>query len=128
MTNYIYNNNNPRGIKNGADCVARAVSHALGIKWSDSVMELTKLGIELGRAFNEAKTYDKFLSNNGWKKERQPRKPNGKKYTVSEFCQLFPIGSYVVSVSNHLTFVEDGKCYDTFDCTYKTVGNFWSKL
>ena len=67
----------------------------------------------------------------GWNKHPQPRKDDGTKYTVREFCQRLakPGERYVVSMAGHLVAVVDCKAWDIWDCTdvllTKCVGNYW---
>ena len=124
---FKFYNLNPFKKKSAGDCVARAISGATSLNWEQVIRELTDYGIKLGYVFNMKETYDKWLCENGWRKNKQPRKPNNKKYTIKEFCKLQPKGIFIVGVANHLTFIEDGILYDTWNCEYKTVGNYWSK-
>jgi len=32
---------------------------------------------------------------------------------------------YIVSLANHLSVVVNGYVYDTWNCTHKSVGNYW---
>ena len=124
---FTYYNRNPKGKLRGSDCVARAISTATGMSWETVIRDITELGIKLGSVFNEKSTYAKWLELNGWVKMPQPRKINNTKYTLAEFLKLCPKGIYIVNLANHLTVVEDGIVYDTWDCTRKTVGNYWTK-
>ena len=69
----------------------------------------------------------------GWGKNPQPRKADGTKYTVAEFCTKLakPGQRYLVSMAGHVVAVVDCKAWDTWDCTdwryTRCVGNFWSK-
>lgn len=123
---YVFWNVNPKGKYKG-DCVPRAISTACKISWEEATRQLTEVAITLACTFNEKEAYDTWLTQQGWTKQKQPRKSNNKKYTVEEFCSLNPKGTYVVGVANHLTVVEDGYVLDTWNCSYKTVGNYWSK-
>jgi len=124
---FTFFNKNPKSKVSGADCVARAISTATGKKWEDVIREITEHAISIGRVFNEKKAYDTWLEKNGWVKNKQPIKSNGRKYTVKEFLSLYPKGTYIISVANHLTMCEDGIVYDTWNCLHKSVGNFWSE-
>ena len=59
--------------------------------------------------------------------EKMPRKLDGKRYTVSEFCDEIakPNMTYIISVANHLTCVRDKALVDTWNCGHKSVGNYW---
>ena len=124
---FTFYNRNPKSKVSSADCVARAISGASGLPWDQVIISITQHALKQGRVFNEKKAYDAWLQKNGWVKNKQPRKANGKKYTISEFLDLYPKGTYIISIANHLTFSEDGILYDTWNCLSKSVGNFWSK-
>lgn len=121
---YTYHNANPKN-KKGADCVARAVSFATGKTWENTIKEMTEFAIPLGRVFNEKAAVEKYLEEHGWVKYKQPRQDDNTKYTVQEFCEMQPNGTFIVSVANHLTVVKNGVIHDTWNCGHKSVGNYW---
>ena len=122
---YKYHNVNPKGYITG-DCVERAITLATGLSYEDVVMGLAKTQCEIFRSGGEL--YPVYLNKLGWVKNKQPRKRNGKKYTIDEFCEQVaqPNKSYVVSCANHLTCVVNKKINDIWDCGHKCVGNYWS--
>ena len=124
---FTFRNRNPKNLLRAADCVARAISLATGETWEDVVMSITTFALPMGRVFNEKEAYTKWLEHKGWQKQPMPRKSNGSKYTVREFAKLYPKGMYLVNVARHVTVVEDGIIYDTWDCGSRTVGNFYTK-
>ena len=122
---FEFHNANPLGLLRAMDCVYRALATALDREWDDIYYNLTAMGAELKNAPNADAVFNKYLQDCGYPKQPQPRFPNGKKYTVEQFAKAYNYGSYVVSVANHLTCVKDGKILDTWDCSQKTVGNYW---
>lgn len=122
---FQFHNENPKGSVRACDCVVRAISKALGKKWEDTVLDLTMVGIKLGDVLNAKATYKKYLEGLGYKMKSQPRKPDRTKYTITEFAQENPRGTFIIGVANHLTVVVDGVLYDTWDCSGKSVGNYW---
>ena len=122
---FSFYNRNPKNKLLASDCVARAISIATGLSWCQVIREITELGITLGSVFNDKKVYEAWLHKKGWVKMKQPRKLNNTKYTLTEFMKKQPKGRFLVKLAHHLTFVEDGKVYDTWNCTKKTVGNYW---
>lgn len=119
-------NTNPKG-KLVCDCVVRAISKATNKSWYDVTDILTDLAKKEGSVLNDKRVYDKYLTQNGFIKEKQPRKSDNTKYTGDEFAQLHKKGVYLLNMANHLTVCVDGKIYDTWNCGYKTVGNYWRK-
>lgn len=124
---FTYYNRNPKNKKRGADCVPRAISGATGITWEEAIRSLTETGIRENGVLNEKDVYATWLKENGWEKMPMPKKSNNRRYTVAEFQKLEPKGTFIISVAGHLTFIEDGMLYDTWNCQGKSVGNYWRK-
>lgn len=124
---FEYHNENPKGRKGVGDCVFRAIAFGTQKPWTDVVREMSEIAIEIYDAPNGDMCIERFFANHGIPKRPQPKKDNGCKYTVKEFIQEFTNSKsrYVVSVANHLTAVFMGKVYDTWDCSDKTVCNYW---
>lgn len=125
---FVFENRNPKG-RITTDCVVRAISKATNKKWETILMELIRTTIDTGYMINEPKCYGVYLQAKGWKKQKQPRKIDNTKYTLSEFIRLHKTGTYLVHLPHHLTAVKDGKCYDIWDCSKSSrrVGNYWTK-
>lgn len=122
---YRYHNVNPKGYIT-SDCMERAITLATGLPYEEVIIGLAKTHIETCRCGDHYKTY---LEKLGWVKNKQPKKPNGKKYTIEEFCKKIakPKEVYVVSCANHLTCVVDKEIHDIWNCGCKSVGNYWTK-
>ena len=116
-------NLNPKGVKTG-DCVVRAIAYATQQSWDDVFIGLNKIAFKKKRVFNDKVVYENYLKELGWEKQKQPRKMNGFKYTVDEFCENFR-GVAIVTVANHMTAIADHDVVDTWDCGHKTIGNYW---
>lgn len=124
------------------DCVIRALVTALSLDIRTVINELTDIYMETGYFINDPKCYDKYLSNKGYIKNKQPRCADNTKYTAEEFCEYLnqhtEINSTVLAHvgSHHITaFVNIGdntdrdyRVYDTWDCTQKSVGNYWTSI
>lgn len=137
---FKYINVNPHNRING-DCVARAVSSALGQSWETTVLEMTTHNIGYGLVFNDKAAVKKYLEFKGWTMEKQPKKEDNTRYTGREFCKLlkrlYPEGRPVVAYigSHHVTCfmpeIVDNKiayrCNDHWDCTANVIGNWWHK-
>ena len=129
---FHYHNANPHN-RITADCVIRAETVVLEIPYNQVVLENAEMQCKTGFDNADTKGIEKYMREKGWTKNPQPRKTNGTKYTVAEFCtQLAKPGQrYLVSMAGHIVAVVDCKAWDTWDCTdlryTKCVGNFWSK-
>lgn len=122
-------NMNPKGWKTG-DCVIRAIAYATNKPWAEVYKDLCEVGLKKCRMPNDDIVWQKYLKDIGWTKMAQPRRANGDKYTVEEFADEMRFVSNkpaIVRVASHLTVVDEGDLVDTWNCGYKTVGNYWVK-
>lgn len=119
-------NVNPKGVKSG-DCVIRAITTATKKDYFEVVDEMVKIYKKTGYIINDKHGYEKYLKTLGYEKQKQPRKPDGKKYTLKEFIDIKaePNKSYIISLANHLTAVENKVLIDIWDCSHKCVLNYW---
>lgn len=123
---FIKSNPHPNGKKIG-DCVVRAISIAETKKWIDVYDDLYKIGRELFVLPNDKHSYEKYLIDNGWIKQRMPKYPSGKRYRLKELADENIEGIMIVSLNKHLATIVDGNLYDTWDCSHKAVGNYFIK-
>lgn len=131
------NNLNPKDNKTG-DCVVRAIMKGTKQTWTKVYQDLCKIGLELVAMPNSPEVYQKYLKDIGWTKQRMPKiivpTINGygekgttyKRLTVEEFADENPKGTFIISVANHLTVIVDGTLIDTWNCSYKSMGNYWT--
>lgn len=127
MINYVYKNVNPKN-KKTADCVIRAISEASGLDYYDVYERLYNISLKTGWILNEKRVEDKLLAELGFIKYKQPKKPNNTKYTIRELnCLIKETDVVVVRIAGHLTCVKNNTCYDTWDCTRKTISNYYIK-
>ena len=82
---YHYHNANPKD-RLTSDCVARAISTASGMTYTDTVRTLAEWQGHTGYDTHDRKCYGKMLDSEGWTMQKQPRKADGRKYTGKEFC------------------------------------------
>ena len=123
---FHFHNENPRNRRTG-DCVIRAIARASAMSWDAVLTGLFEVALEIKSELAYSHCYERYLKQLGWVKGKQPRKQDGTKYTVAEWCQEHPRQTMIVSVSKHLTCIIDGKCNDIWNCTSKTVLNYWTK-
>lgn len=74
---------------------------------------------------NEKRVEDKFMEQHGFIKMKQPRKNDGTKYTINEIRLLSHDRVIVIRCAHHLTCVKDGVLIDTWNCSYKTINNYY---
>ena len=134
---FHFYNANPHGVITG-DCTVRALATATGIDYNTIVMAQAVIQIETGydQCFQSG-TAD-LLTRLGWVKHKQPRKPNGRKYTGKEFCKVLQSGIEKDGIviadrifckigGNHVVAIVDGKVWDIWDSTGGCIGNYWTK-
>lgn len=119
-------NLNPSGRK-CPDCVIRAIMKATGKTWLETFDGLVSVARENFTIAGDKRAYEKYLADCGFEKKPMPRFPDNTRYTVGEFGIENPNGIFVVGIANHLTVIVDGVLYDTWNCSHKSVGNFWQQ-
>ena len=124
---FVKFNYNPKKYR-ASDCVIRAIAYATDRPWEVVYQDLCRLGLSMYRMPNEKKVYEKYLENEGFIKQKMPKHDNGTKYSVEELAKELDTlysGRAVVSIARHLTSVQGGNIYDTWDCSDSKVGNYW---
>lgn len=124
--NYINFNANPKNRKTG-DCVIRAISLALNKSWADTYREMTEHCIPKGYMLNYKDGYKSYLKKLGYEMLKMPKRFDNTRYTVKEFAdELAEENSiYILSIANHVTVIKNKDLYDIWDCSKKSVGNYW---
>ena len=117
-------NANPKNRKT-SDCVVRALTIATGKDYKTIYTELFNISLENGYFLNEKRVEDVLLEREGFKKQKQPRKIDGTKYKVKEVLQLTNAYIIVIRVAHHLTVVKDGVLLDIWNCSEKTINNYY---
>jgi len=112
-------------VKNADDCVVRSIAIALDLPYDQVFRELMYIGLELGLYPNARSVHERYLKAHGWVKNKCPRNASGNLIKLRDWCSA-PHRA-VVSNSRHLTAIVDGKCRDTWDCTYRPVNSYWTK-
>lgn len=124
-------NANPKQWKREGDCVVRALCVALDQTWEETYKELFELGLKKCTMPNSKSTYEAYLKQKGWVKHKMPVWYDAfgrrQRYTIRALAKEYPDMKAVISVANHLTYVEEGTLIDTWDCSIKSVGNYWTK-
>ena len=78
------------------DCVIRAISTAEDKSWSETYDDLSRIA-----------------------------KKNGILLDDVNFVERCAIGTYLITMPNHITTVIDGVVYDTFDCRDRVLWDVW---
>ena len=130
MIKYREKNVNPKGRKTG-DCSTRALVGTLGIKYDEALTLQMKWSLKKYYDPTSKQVMELVLKEFGYIKMKQPRKTDGKKYTVAEMDQILTEKQMqegvLITVANHHTCITDGTVQDIWDCRNKTVGNYYIK-
>lgn len=123
-------NVNPKGRKTG-DCSTRALVGTLGISYNEALKLQMKWSLKTYYDPTSKQVMEKVLQEFGYVKMKQPRKADGKKYTVGEMDQLLTDKQMqegvLITVANHHTCITGGMIQDIWNCSYKSVGNYYVK-
>lgn len=122
---FIYYNANPLR-KSRGDCVIRAISKVLGLTWEEVAIDLCMIQIMLCEMQNHDLVWGEYLSLNGFKRGELPR-PCPNCITVREFCELYPIGTFVVATGSHVIAAVDGDYFDTDDTGEEVLLYYWER-
>lgn len=123
---FINYNANPKNKKTG-DCVIRAISTALNQDYWKTLDEMVEITKKTGYYMSEKEGYTAYLKSKGYEKQKMPKRPDNTRYTVEEFANelVIPEYNYIIKVANHLTCLKGQDLYDTWNCSRKSVGNYW---
>ena len=131
MKRYVYYQPNDKDLKDQyGDCTIRALSKALGVTW----LEAFDLTIPLCREFQTPNLFNVpskiervILERLGFDYTGISNKKGTKRPTVESFAKEHPIGTYILSVANHVVAVVDGRYFDTWDSGRKSLYGYYTK-
>ena len=120
---YIRYNPNPTGRRVG-DCSIRAIAKALGIDWETAYLLITMNGYAMGDMPSSDSVWGSVLRQHGFYRDAIPNTcPDC--YTVSDFCEDYPKGTYVLGFGGHVATVVDGNIYDSWNSSNEIPQYFW---
>jgi len=110
---FIYTNPNPMNRKIG-DCVIRAVAISTMTSWNNAYISLCQEGLEMADLPNSNAVWGSYLKKLGFRKGIVPDTcPDC--YTVADFAEDNPYGTYVLCTGSHVVTIMDGNIYDAWD-------------
>jgi len=113
MSNWEKVNPNPKG-KNVGDCTVRAISLATNQGWEKVYLDLCIQGYTMADMPSSNDVWGKYLMDKGWVYRRlQDTCPFC--YTINDFCNDHPEGTFIVATGTHVVCVKDGRYLDTWD-------------
>lgn len=130
MLLYREKNVNPKKRRTG-DCSTRALVGILGISYEEALKLQMKWSLKTYYDPTSKQVMEKVLQEFGYVKMKQPRKADGKKYTVAELDEIIPADirnkGVLVTVAGHHTCIIGMCVQDIWDCRYNSVGNYYIK-
>lgn len=123
----MYNrwNENPRG-KNVGDCTVRAIAKATGNSWGETYLALCIQGYLDGDMPSSNAVWGHYLRRIGYTRHIMPDTcPDC--YTVADFAQDHPVGTFILALSGHVVCVQDGTIYDSWDSSGEIPLYYWTK-
>ena len=120
---YKYYNPNPYK-KSTSDCVVRALTKVLDKDWDTVYVELCSVGFDLKEMPSSNNVWRTFLSQKGFQRYFIPC-AHPYNYTVKEFCEDNPKGTFLLFVGEHVISAIDGDYFDTEDSGYDVPTSFW---
>lgn len=122
---FIEYNPNPLGRRSG-DCVIRAISKATDQEWGKTYTGIALQGFCLGDMPSANHVWGAYLKNNGFVRSVVPDScPDC--YTVADFANDHPRGTFILAISGHVVCVKDGNWYDTWDSGGEVPLYFWQR-
>ena len=124
----MFSEYNPNPVKANRvdDCSVRAISKALNVLWETAHIMLSSAAYSMGDMMHSNVVIGAVLRENGFRKEYPPSDcPDC--YTVEDFCEMNPEGTFVVFSQSHVATVEDGVLYDSWDSSENDIIYVWYK-
>ena len=122
---YIPTNPNPNNNYTG-DCVIRAISIAEDKDWDDVYVELMVKGYTMKDMIESNALWSAYLHNKGYRRYIIPDTcPDC--YTIREFAEDNPYGTFILATGTHVVAVINGDYYDTWDSGHKVPVYYWRK-
>lgn len=116
---FKYYNANPLG-RQVNDCTVRAISLAIGKSWDYTYRMLSEYAQNQCIMPDDVTYIDEFLSYNFNKVYANKRTD---KMTVQDFVETHPYGTFLITMSGHITCCINGCIYDTFNPENRYIWN-----
>lgn len=114
---FQFYNANPRG-RHVNDCTVRAISLATGEKWDIVYRKLSEFAQAQCIMPDDVIYIDEYLDRH-FDKIYACKRNN--QLTVGDFAKQTPYGTYLITMSGHITCMIDGVIYDTFNPSERFV-------
>ena len=108
------------------DCTVRAICKATGQDWDTVYTHLCFYGFICKDMPLANDVWGKYLRKQGYKRYLVDDKDQ-EYYTVEDFCQDNPQGTYILAIDGHVVCVVDGFYFDSWDSGKEIPIYYWAK-
>lgn len=104
----------------------RAISKATGKEWGETYLAMAIEGYLEGDMPSANAVWGAYLRRIGYRRYMVPDTcPDC--YTVGEFADEHPEGTFILALSGHVVCVQDGVIYDSWNSENEIVLYYWQK-
>jgi hypothetical protein len=122
---FIFYNPNPANKKVG-DCVIRAISKITGKEWDEVYIDVCMEGYRLHDMPTANHVWGSYLAKEGFHRNIIPD-TCPECYTVEQFCNDHPFGSFILATGTHVVAVVNGNYYDSWDSGEEVPVYYWKE-
>ena len=110
------------------DCTKRAIAVTTGMDYMDVQRGLNQhKKITGAKQFNSSGNPQSYVENVlGFPRIVISKKSDGTRITANEFCELFPKGRFIISMSGHWSAVINGTILDTWECGDQELYSYYA--
>lgn len=105
------------------DCTVRAISKATGQSWERTYLDLCIYGYNKCDMPSANSVWGSYLKDKGFVRKLITETD----YTVDEFEQDHPKGTFILALNGHVVTVVDGEHYDTWDSGGEVPAYYWEE-
>ena len=121
-----FHNPNPKG-KSVGDCTIRAIGIATDKGWMETYLDLCLFGLLMADMPSANSVTTAYLRDKGFHRRTIPDDcPDC--YTIENFCEDHPKGTFVIGTGSHLTTVIDGCLFDSWNSLAETPVYYFEKM
>lgn len=118
-------NPNPYGKRSG-DCTVRAIVKATQKSWAQIYLSLCIEGFIRGDMPSANHVWGAYLKRHGFTRTALPTEYDDC-YTVAEFAEEHPEGTYILALDGHVVCVKDGDWFDSWDSGSEIPIYLWER-